>query len=364
MDSIHTIVAIEAMVVMSADIIAFAWIFKIYLRNKRRSALAFSTAWIFDFLAILSTAVQNPTFKEIGLLFLPTFSGLMFYGSVKFLEEESITPRHRVISAFAVMPVAFMAYLLAVYSYTHNALWTATSGATLGITGVFVVSGGLLLMEVEEIYKNAIKYLYISVILFGLHLVPAALFGTQEWYDAIGFTLSTILIVSMVTAMVKLTSMDSFAHINEEVPEVSGLKSGVIITDSKGYPAMKEKLRKARILAFIRESDDIPEEWEHYFVTNVPLQGKFKATLNPTDLPRMTELAYRYLLEMSKADGKGIILIDCVEYLMVYNQPESVMKFLAKIRDLTVVHNGTLILVVEKEGLGNKLYAQLKKLME
>ena len=364
MDVIQTLLLIEAVVVLIADAVAAAWIFKIYLRNRRKSALAFSIAWVFDFLTILFTTQQSATLQLVSLLCLPTFAAFIFYGSVKFLEEESINVRHKVLATLSIMPVAYMIYLLSVYYYTKDAFWTTTSAAALGIAGVFVVAGGLLLMEVEEIYKKAIKYLSISIVLFGIHLIPAALFGLQPWYGMIGFTLSAALIIFMVWAMVKLTSSDMFLPIEKAIPQQLDLKPGTLIVGMDEYKELKEKLREMPVLAFVRDVSDIPEGWEYYFVTTVPFQGKFKNTIHPTDLAKMTEISYRYFETLAASGRRGIIVLDCLEYLTVYNSWDSLMKFISKLRDFTIVNNGTLVVVLEKESLEPRLYFQLRKLIE
>ncbi|WP_371731546.1 DUF835 domain-containing protein [Thermococcus sp. MV11] len=361
---INTLLLAEALIVMGVDLGAAAWIFRIYLSNGRKSALAFSIAWIFDFLAIFLTSIQNPLAQIIGLLCLPAFSGFIFYGSVKFLEEESIAVRHRTLAIFSIMPVMFIGYMLGVYFYTGDPFWTATSAAALGISGVFVTTGGLLLMEVEGIYRSAIRYLYVSIILFGVHLVPAALFGKYEWYRVIGFTASSLLVIFMVGAMVKLTSSKTFRPPTNNTHNQPDLKPGVLLIDIGEYKKLKEKLRGTRVLAFLRDVSDVPDEWEYYFVTTIPFQGKFKNTINPTNLARITELSYQYLESFSKSGKHGIIVIDCLEYLTVYNPWESLMKFLSKLRDFAIVNKGTLVVVVEKESLEPRLYSQLRKLLE
>ncbi len=361
MDGIQTLVLIEAALVLLADVVAAVWIFRIYLQNKRRSALAFSLAWVFDFLFVLLSGIGA---IQASTLMLATFSALIFYGSVKFLQEESITARYRTLAMFASMPVGFMIYILGVYWYTKDAYWTAISASTFGIAGIFVIAGGLLLRESEEIYKSAIKYLYLSIIVFGIHLIPAALFGIYDWYKPIGFTMSTVLIISMVVAMVKLTSSQFFLPTRERPTTPVDIKPGVMIVNSSEYQKLKEKLKDRPVLAFLRDVKDVPEGWRYYFVTTIPFQGRFKDTINPTNLARMTELAYKYLEESARVGEQGIVVIDCLEYLTVYNSWESLMKFLSKLRDFVIVNKGTLVLVIEKESLENRLYAQLRKLME
>ncbi|ANF23626.1 hypothetical protein A7C91_09585 [Thermococcus piezophilus] len=349
---------------MAADLIAAGLIFRIYLHNKRRSALAFSMAWIFDFIAIFLTSLSDPVLQLLGSISLPVFSSLIFYGAIEFLEEESICVQHRTLVMLVPMPVLFMLYMLGANIYTQDPMWTATSAATLGISGIFVIAGGLLLRETEEIYKSAIKYLYLSIILFGLHLVPAALFGLNDWYRPIGFTISTVLIVSMVIAMLRLVSSESFRPPAKENGNPADIKPGVLVLDWQEYQKIKKLLNTAPVLAFIRDVLDVSDKWIYYFVTTIPFKGKFKNTIYPTDLVRITEISYRYLEEFSRSGKHGIIVIDCLEYLTVYNSWESLMKFLSKLRDFVIVNNGTLIIVLEKESLDSRFYAQLRKLVE
>ena len=364
MDSIGTLLLIEAGIVMIMDLLSALLVFRIYLRNRRRSALAFSLAWVFDFLFVFSLTLQNPIVQTLGLITLPTFSGLIFYGAVKFLEEESLNARYDTLAFFSVMPVAFMTYILGVYFYTKDPLWTATSATALGISGVFVIGGGMLLREVEEIYKNAVRYLYIGVILFGVHLVPAALFGKEEWYRAIGFTASTVLIVFMAWAMVRLTSSEKFQPPKNGSPHKKiSLQPGVLVVEPKEYEKLKEELKDMPVLAFLRNIGDVPEKWKTYFVTTIPFRGDFGNTINPTNLARMTELAYQYLETFSQSGKQGIIVIDCFEYLAIYNPWESLMKFMSKLRDFVMMNGGTLIIVVEKDSLEPRKYSQLRKLL-
>ena len=356
----------EALAVILADVTAAVLIFRIYLGNRRTSALAFSLAWLFDLVFVIASIgmTENPALEPVGLVALPAFSGLIFYGSVKFLEEESLSTRYRTLALFSLMPPTFMLYMLSVYWYTRDALWTATIASSFGISGVFVIGGGMLLYGTKEIYQNAVKCLSVGVILFGFHLIPAALFGKTRWYAEVGFTTSMVLIFFMAWAMVKLTSSEAF-----KVPEQNGfskveLKPGVILVDTKDYPQLRERLRDTPVLAFLRDLSDVPEKWETYFVTTIPFEGNFKATIHPTNLAKITELSYQYLEALSKSGKRGVVVIDCFEYLSIYNSWESLLKFLSKLRDLVLITKGTLIVVLEKESLSENKYAQLRKLLE
>lgn len=360
---LQQVVVAESLIVMAADLAAMFIILRIYLKNRRRSALIFSLAWLFDFLAILLSAFNSQTLNEISYLSLTMFSAFLLYGAARFLEEESLKIPRSSVYILTPMPTVFMVYMLGVYAYTKDALWTATAAASLGVTGMFVVTAGMLLRETVNIYKSAARYLYISIVLFGFHLVPAALFGIHEWYAPIGFSISTTLIVLMVMFMLKLMSSESFMNVKPVKATETPIEPGVIIMDTGEYKKIKEKLKSTPVLAFIRDVTDVPKAWRFYFVTSVPFNDKIKETITPTNLARITEISYRYLQETSKAGGRGIVLMDCIEYLLVYNPPDSGMKFLTKLRDFIVVNEGTLILIVDKASLGEKLSAQLRKLV-
>ncbi len=363
MSVLQQLVMVEGLTVMATDLVAMFLILRIYIRNRRRAALIFSFAWFFDFLAILLNSFESRALDELGYLSLTLFSAFLLYGSVRFLEEEYLKLPRRSIYVLVPMPTTFMIYMLGVYAYTKDALWTATAAASLGVTGMFVITAGMLLRESVDIYKSAARYLYISMVLFGFHLVPAALFGIHEWYAPIGFSMSTTLIILMVMFMLKLTSSESFMNVRPVEAAETPIEPGVMIIDTEEYKKIKEKLKDAPVLAFIRDVTDVPKVWRSYFVTSVPFNDRIKDTMTPTNLARITEISYRYLQETSKAGGRGVVLLDCLEYLLVYNPPDSVMKFLAKLRDFIVVNEGTLILVVDKASLGEKLSAQLRKLV-
>ena len=358
--NLELLTTVDGIVVMIADIIAVFVLLYIYRRNKRKSALLYSVAWMFDFLTVLSSAGG---YMMVSAIFLTIFSSMVLYGSIKFLEEESIRVSYRDVSFFIYAPVALILYIFLVYLFTKNAEWVVTGALSLSIATITVTFSGMLLRKMREIYQNAIRYFYISMILFGLHMVPGSLFGFYQWYLPVGFTLSAILIVFMILAMMKLLSSETFMKQEQvKIPEIN-LKPGVILLSSSEYQKLKESLKGIPALAFLRDVIDVPEKWDYYFVTTVPFQGRFKNTVSPTDLGRMTELIYRYFEEFSKSGHHGIVIIDCLEYLTVYNSTESILKFLSKLRDFAVVNNGTLILVIEEESLDKRIFAQLRKIV-
>ena len=364
MDGVSALVGIEFLIVLLGDIAAFIWMLRVYIKNRRISALSFSLAWLFDAIAISLASLNSAPLNYAGYIALTMFSALIFYGAVKFLDEEGISVLNQTVYYFSLIPPSLMVYLLLVYMYTGDPLWTVTSAASLGIAGAFVTAGGFLLRPLEEIYPRTMTYLYLSIVLFGIHLIPAAMFGYQRWYLPIGFLFSASLIVTMVWALFKLTSTERFNLPTRATARRLDIKPGVLLLDVEEYERLKEQLSDFPALAFLRDVSNVPDAWQAYFVTAVPFKNSSDRVIPPTSLAKMTELAFQYFESFKKAGGGGVVILDCIEYLMVYNSWDSLMKFLSKLRDFAIVSGGTLVVVIERDSFEPTKYAQLVKLME
>ncbi len=355
---------VSGSLVMLADLTAFALIMRIYLRHRRKSALFFSVAWLADFVMVVLSASQNQVLLGVAELSLTVFAALIFVGSTKLLEEESIPIPHSTLKNMGIIAPTFYCFVYLVYRLTENPDWALTAGVSLGVSGAFVFASGLLLRPIEEIYKRPARILYWSIVLFGLHLIPAAIFGLYIWYLPIGFTLSTILTISMAYSMYRLTSTREFLDGSGEI-KAPKIHHGTIIVSPKEFQSLLQKLENAPVLAFLRDLKYAEKGWKTYFVTAVPFRKEnISGTLNPTDLAKMTEIAFQYLEETSRRGIPGVVIIDCLEYLSMYNSWDSIMKFLSKLRDIVMVKGGTLILVIDKNGIEERLFNQLRKLLE
>ena len=353
----------ELLLVMALDLLAFMFVFRAYLKTKRKSALVFSLAWLSDFLTILFTGFDR---YILNSFFIALFGALITYGILIFLEEEKeALPRDQVKKA-TMLPPIFVIYLVLLKNYAGISEWTLIVGGSWFLAGAFLIFAGVFIRNLANIYEKSVRYLYYGFVLFGLHLLPFPFFARYEWYAPIGLTASTILIVFLTTTMIHLVLSPRFTKLYEVSKESKrmkiDIKPGVLIVNQNEYKQLEAKLKEMPALAFLRNITNVPEKWEYFFVTTV-IKDNTRKVVSPTDLPKITELVYRYLKAAADANTPGIIIIDCLEYLLVYNEPTSVMKFLTKLRDLILVHKGTLILVAEKSALGDKNWALLTKLL-
>ncbi|WP_456421173.1 DUF835 domain-containing protein [Thermococcus sp.] len=364
MEVTNIVTYVSGLPVLVADLTALLLIFRVYLRWRRKSALFFSVAWLADFIMVVFSMSSNPIYRGIAELSLTLFAMLMFMGSIRLLEEELIPVPHSMLQRLAFMAPLLYLYVVLVYRFTGNADWTLTAGVSLGISGVFVFASGILLKPVESIYRRPAKLLYFSIMLFGLHLIPAALFGLYTWYLPIGFTFSTTLTILMAYSMLRLTSTQEFLKEQNGV-KVPEIHTGTIILQPEEFEEILSKLKDSPVLAFLRNLRYQQDGWRVYFVTAVPFKKEgIVGTISPTELARMTEIVYRYLEETSSMGLQGVVVIDCIEYLSMYNSWESLMKFLSKLRDIIMIRGGTLIIVIEKESVEERIFNQLRKLLE
>lgn len=77
----------------------------------------------------------------------------------------------------------------------------------------------------------------------------------------------------------------------------------------------------------------------------------------------MLELSNRYLREAEMHGLTGVIILDGIEYLTIYNGITAVVKFLAILRDMVVVRNGSLLVVVDEAAWEKKEYRTIRRIL-
>ncbi|GAB6134479.1 DUF835 domain-containing protein [Thermococcus prieurii] len=121
------------------------------------------------------------------------------------------------------------------------------------------------------------------------------------------------------------------------------------------------ELTKHRHLPGIAVTRDPPEVFRSRLgLKIVPVlwvsKVKHDEAVEPTRLPYLLE-NLRTFLESTNLDK--VILIDCVEYLLLENKPESVLRFIASLRDLASLNRGILLVSIEKEALDERIFNML-----
>ncbi|WP_048148524.1 DUF835 domain-containing protein [Palaeococcus ferrophilus] len=357
----------EGMLVLLLDLVAFGFLFRVYLKNRRRSALFMGLAWFFDFLAMVAAF----SFHEIAnSLLLVIFSILIFQGTIELLKEENGKLALGNALVFSSAPVLLLVYTWLFISF-KKPLMVANPVEILDeiLVAIAWVSAGLMACigafftkRLEFVYSRKATRLFWGLFFFGLHLFPYPFFKDEHWYAPIGLTASLILIAFLTATYVSLANSEKFMSLKPHPTEVPELKPGVIVTTREEYTTLKEKLKDASVLAFTRDITNVPSTWVAYFITTA-IKDEPNA-ISPTDLAKMSELVYNYYRRMSSANVMGVVVFDALEHVMMYNGLEVTLKFLSKLKDFAQLYNGSLIVVAEKEAFEEKEWNLLMRLME
>lgn len=144
--------------------------------------------------------------------------------------------------------------------------------------------------------------------------------------------------------------------IPEKTPSVVGMKK-VTVADREKAKELLLKFESFPVLAFVREPV-YPEPWKVHIITNATMEN----AIFPTDLALINELCVRYMREIREKGGSGVIYINCVEYLKVYNPFNSILKLLNSVRDYAILYNGTVIIEIDERAWEERELALLKGL--
>ncbi|WP_158442497.1 DUF835 domain-containing protein [Palaeococcus pacificus] len=336
---------------------AFVLLLHAYVSYKRKSALFWSLAFLVDALSIVSDIVS----EQYGLaIFQALAVSLLFYGAFILLEEEGMSPSQPYIKNIAgLAPLILTLYIITYYALKEGANPSFDELALMyGIAGFFHFFTGALLFGLHGVYMKRGTYLAAAFMIYGIHKMDYPFLRPVEWFAPIGFILGALFTLFEVVLVLVVVSSDEFRNLNRPVSQVD-FKEGVMIISPREYPKIKEHLRDAPVLAFLRKVKEAPENWEVYFITKV---AGYRS-ISPTEPEKIVELSCRYLIEAKKKGISGVILLDCIEYLRAYNEFISIAKFLSALKDYITVYGGTLVLVIDSTAWDEKEMGMLKRVL-
>lgn len=343
---------------LGAKLAALAYLALAYSRSKRRSALLFGLAFLFASIQVLGDMLGVDWLSAITeALMASTF----FYAAVVLIEEEFSTSAS-VRSYLAATPFILTAYLLIADYLNPSPSWLATVGAAYAVSGLFLVFSGGLIWGLLRIYPGTVRLLSVSAILYGLHEMDYPVLRPVQWFAPIGFSISALLTVLIAYAMVAFVRTERFVTLNIKVnakEELEKLEPGVTFMSPERYKSFVSSIADFPALAFVRTPHSLPEAWQSYLLSNTPTPG----SIPPTNLPKITELINAYLHSLREKGAHGIVVLDGIEYLLIYNGFETIIKFLNNVRDIAVLHGGTVVIPTERDVWDERQWALLERLV-
>ncbi|AIF68634.1 hypothetical protein PAP_00960 [Palaeococcus pacificus DY20341] len=317
-----------------------------------------SIAWVSAAVSIFFDILQ---LDELNAFFEAFFATLLFYGVLKALEEEGIIAIFEELLVVSGTPLILTAYLLVLNIFVGFDGWMFAVGLPYAISGLFIFFSGVNVIRLVPFYARRAKFFAVSLILYGLHEMDYPILRPVEWFAPIGFSLGALFTILSAFAVLSLIFTEEFRSLKRTRGKVEvELKRGVMVITPKEYNELKEKLKEAPVLAFIRDIKNVPKEWDVYFVTTA--KGDLK-TVSPTSLAKIVELVHGYLREASKRGIGSVVLLDCLEYLLTYNDFNALAKFLSGLKDFSMLYGGTIILVTDPSAWDEREWMMLKRLL-
>ncbi len=333
---------------LSSKLVVSVVLLTVYFKSKRPSSLFWAFGWIAGALGIAGDALGATALISISEAL---FSSSLFFGSLQFLSEE-IGKDIPLKVLWASPPL-----VAAVYGVVLGDSWASVIGVPYGVSAFFVLlSGAMIAVSTGREFKTA-REAALAISLLGIHKMNYPILRWVEWFAPIGFALGALLTVVSAYFMAKMVLSTNFIGPNER-PSIS-VEPGIKLASVEEYQNIKGELAGYPVLAFIRELTP-PDRWKAYFITSIPGEN----TIPPTNLPRILELAAKYLRESEVKGITGVVVIDGVEYLIVHNGIVSVTRFLGALRDLALLRNGRLIVVIDGSALERRDYLRIKRVLE
>ena len=348
----------------SIKLIVAGYLLYIFRNGYRKSALILALAWLS---ATLSVAFDIVGIHTLNSIFEALFASLLFYGILRVIEEEtfySIPPEFYYVSS---VPFVMALYLIGIANFKDTPEWIISIGILYGLSGFYIFLTGTLTASLSEIYHRKATLLAISLMLYGIHVMNYPLLNPVEWFAPIGFILDALFTALSSYSVIQLVRTGRFRELPKRDQKVEKVEIDreILIIDENQYKRIKEAMRDFNILAFLRNISDVPEKWEVYFVTKMNFATKKGIkTVFPTNLAKIAELINKYLRDASTVNRQGIVIIDCLEFLTLYNGIEPIMKFLSSLRDFAILYNGSLVLVTNPSAWNKREWTLLRKLLE
>ena len=216
---------------------------------------------------------------------------------------------------------------------------------------------GILFVKMSRRHRDSL-YLGIITIAFGIFVIlyPVRMSFTRFHY--ILRLLATVMSVFIAFFLIRLVRSRGFLFLEEPVEVKVSLEPGVKLITPREYEEVKKELKEYPVLAFVRDLR-VPEKWTTFYLSNTGQKG----SISPTNIAYLAQVVSDYFKKAKEKGIRGVVVIDCVEYLITYNSFEAVVKFLATLADLALINNGVLLVVVEKEALEEHQFVILKRIL-
>ncbi|USS41617.1 DUF835 domain-containing protein [Thermococcus aggregans] len=225
----------------------------------------------------------------------------------------------------------------------------AQYGYLLALLGLIICFSS----EEREFRKFGVVYFVMGVI-FLVYPFAKAVSTTLRTVDIFLGFLSGIYLANYTLRVVK--SRAEIITSEKTTPYIVEGKN-VIIADGEKVRLILSELEDFPVLAFVR-GFEYPKSWNVRVVTTAPIENG----ISPTNLEIITELCVHYMEKAKEKGISGVIYIASLEYLKLYNNFITILKFLHRLRDYAIIYDGRVIIEIDEKAWSEKELAQLNLL--
>ncbi|EEB73808.1 DUF835 domain-containing protein [Thermococcus sp. AM4] len=323
---------------------AISVLFLIKCRDSGRYYHFAAIGWAFFAIhAILRAGGVPVALREILTYLFALFVSLYLILNVLEFDPESA----RLLWMYMLIPTSHIFYRLLSYA-----------GVRLvpRIGGIAGDSGIMLLITAY------VTYVTFRRAILSFPLIPMAialLFYKVIQGTPIGFALMSFGTIVFAISTIRVMGLRLFKGSGLKKPSTGDMK-GLFLIEQSRLEKLLDEYREYPLLLITRKRDEYPQQWTVFYLTSVDTSG----SINPTALERLRHLVVRYLTEARTAGSQGIVVIDGVDYLRLYNEDKVLLKFLADLRDHAIVNNGIVFLALPEGTLNPKELAVLERISD
>ena len=324
-----------------------------YLKHKIKALLLWSAGWVFFILMQVASYTGN---NEGVALFYSLFSGTLVYGALIYLKEYGDIKTSIKLELIGIIPPLFALYGILLIHLGLPYSFSSAEVPFVVLSGIFFLFSGFVFLAMGKKKRSSLN-LSILTIAFGIFVLLYPVRLSLSHLSFVWILLGTALSVSMAFLMINLVTSREFLFFEEPVELKVVLEPGARLIAPKEYEQIKKNLKDYPVLAFVR-SLDVPEKWKVYYLSTEEREDR----LSPTNLAYMAQMISEYFREAKEKGLEGVVIIDCLEYLSMYNGFESIVKFLAALKDFALINSGVLLVVIEEEAWNKRQLAILRRI--
>ncbi|AEC52060.1 hypothetical protein PNA2_1145 [Pyrococcus sp. NA2] len=349
-------VSLEIAMLVTAFIklLAATFLLRVYFKTNRRSSLIFGLALIFYAINTVSDFFGNYMVNQLSL----AIASAMFFAAMYSLgvEEATLSSSKMFQLSVSITPIIITLYTWLLKEHTVTLGEWGIISVNWGISGFFAVLAGVIGLDFRKIFGNKALWLSFSLIAIGGHEMDYPFLRPVAWFAPIGFLMAALFVLALLYGILQVFGSEVyFKKRIVERPTQLQLNPGSTILTMDGFKKIMPALENFPVLAFIRNLKPY-KDWYVYFVTRT--KGVENA-IDPTNLPKILELSKKYFQNVEN----GIVVIDCPEYLSIYNGFENTVKYLAMLKDYAIINDGTLVIVTSKDAWDAKQWSILTNLL-